>query len=161
MPVSGTVTYNGNAVVGALVAFHPVDPNSGGHSALGTTDAAGKFTLQTPEGGTKLAKGAMVGDYQVAITLDKPRADTSTDPMAGSDLATMTDEQKMEQMSKATGISVPKVGGGQTPTGAAAGQTTQMQSELPAKYAFPKESGLTATVPAGGKEDFTFPLSDN
>src|SRR5690349_20378951 len=60
VPAAGKVTYNGQAVEGATVTFFPVDPNSG-KPALGTTDSAGNFTLETAVGGAlKPAKGALV-----------------------------------------------------------------------------------------------------
>jgi hypothetical protein len=159
VPVEGTVTYNGTAVVGATVVFHPADPLSG-KSAVGTTDSGGKFTLQTHEGGPKFAPGALVGDYEVAISLDK-LADSSADPMGGAappDMENMTEEQRKEFMTKSTGTSMPKTGEKMNkPEEAKPGQ----DSTLPARYADQKASGLTATVPAGGKRDFSFPLSDN
>lgn len=70
-PVSGTVTYNGNPVDGAIVSFS----SSGGKpAATGVTDASGKYALHT----FGEADGAAPGDY--IVTLSKMSVD---DPMAG------------------------------------------------------------------------------
>ena len=60
--VTGSVTYNGEAVAGAVVSFSPTGEAKDG--AIGTTDAQGKFTLQTQWG----AKGAVPGSYAVSVT---------------------------------------------------------------------------------------------
>ena len=61
VPVTGSVTYNGQPVEGATVTF--VTGGSGGRGALGTTDASGKFQLTTFEAGD----GAIPGSYKVTI----------------------------------------------------------------------------------------------
>ncbi len=60
--VTGTVTYNGEAVEGATVSFSPAE--AGGQGAIGKTDAQGSFTVQTQWG----AEGAVPGSYKVSIT---------------------------------------------------------------------------------------------
>ena len=67
--VTGTVTYNGDPVEGASVAFIP----ESGRPASGTTDASGKFTLTTFKSGD----GAVPGKHAVAIT--EPSEDTNTE----------------------------------------------------------------------------------
>ena len=67
-PVSGTVTYNGSAVDGATVTLQPAAGSSGLKPATGTTDASGKFTVQTFVSGADFAAGAMPGDYAVTVT---------------------------------------------------------------------------------------------
>jgi hypothetical protein len=70
-PVSGTVTYNGNPVEGAIVSFS----SSGGKpAATGVTDASGKYALHTFVEGD----GAAPGDY--IVTLSKTSVD---DPLKG------------------------------------------------------------------------------
>ncbi len=59
--VGGTVTLGGNPVEGAIVTF--VFATADGASAVGTTDANGKYTLTTWEAGD----GALAGDYTVKI----------------------------------------------------------------------------------------------
>ena len=58
-PVSGTVTYKGGPVEGAIVTFVP---DSGDNAASGTTDASGKYSLNTLG-----IAGAAVGSYKVKI----------------------------------------------------------------------------------------------
>ncbi len=58
-PVTGTVTLRGQPVEGAMVTFRA----AGGQSAVGTTDAAGRYLLTAGAAG----RGAVAGQYQVAI----------------------------------------------------------------------------------------------
>lgn len=59
--VHGFVTLDGDPVEGAAVLFSPAE----GRPATGTTDAQGKFELQTFEPGD----GAVEGNHRVAVTL--------------------------------------------------------------------------------------------
>ena len=59
-PVEGVVTIDGNVLEGAVVLF---EPEAGGRPATGTTDAQGKFVLQTLEEGD----GAQVGMNLVSV----------------------------------------------------------------------------------------------
>ena len=61
VPVEGVVTYKGSPVPDIAVAFMP--EGGKGQIAEGTTDAEGKFELQTRQPGD----GAMVGNYSVAF----------------------------------------------------------------------------------------------
>jgi hypothetical protein len=63
--VTGTVTWNGEPVKGANVTFSPVDRTKGYPSA-GTTDAQGKYFLQTMLGNP--GAGTTPGEYKVMIT---------------------------------------------------------------------------------------------
>ncbi len=58
-PVSGIVTLDGKPIADAGVMFHP---DAGGIPATGTTDTAGKFTLNTS--GTE---GATIGNNTVTV----------------------------------------------------------------------------------------------
>lgn len=58
-PVTGTVTYHGQPVVGAQVMF----TSDAGRAAEGTTDAEGKFTLTT----FKPGDGALAGVHHVTV----------------------------------------------------------------------------------------------
>jgi hypothetical protein len=58
--ITGTVTLDGKPVEGASVTFMP---QFAGQPALGTTDAAGKFTLTTHPHG----RGAMPGTHKVTV----------------------------------------------------------------------------------------------
>uniref|UniRef100_A0A7C4QMT8 Carboxypeptidase regulatory-like domain-containing protein n=1 Tax=Schlesneria paludicola TaxID=360056 RepID=A0A7C4QMT8_9PLAN len=60
VPVSGTVTVDGQPVSGANVTFIPTSP--GVHGAAGSTDANGRYTLFVGNN-----KGAMPGSYKVTI----------------------------------------------------------------------------------------------
>ena len=63
LPVTGTVTLDGQPVENASVTFIPTTKLPAG----GVTDAAGKFTLKTIEGPYEL-NGAIPGKYKVVIT---------------------------------------------------------------------------------------------
>src|SRR5258708_5235562 len=88
VPVTGTVTHNGQPLEGATVTFYPAESMSG-KSAGGTTDNAGKFTLKTLVGGTTMADGAMAGEYNVTVAKD-----ASAEGGANADMEKMT---KMSQ----------------------------------------------------------------
>ncbi len=129
--VTGTVTYNGEAVEGASVGFVP--SGEGGKMAAGTTDAQGKFTLTTIEAGD----GAVPGSYQVSVSKTEGGA------AAGG-------EQTEEE---ARAAAMPKMGG-------ETGPAPEVKDLLPAKYRDAANSGLTAEVKAGGGNDFPFDLKD-
>ena len=59
-PVTGVVTFNGEPVSGATIAFQP---GEGGRSAAGITDASGRYQLST----YARNDGAVPGDYKVVI----------------------------------------------------------------------------------------------
>ena len=59
-PVSGKVTFNGEPLHDALVAFYPAD----GRPSMGTTDSSGNYTLSY----THDKPGAIVGQHTVRIT---------------------------------------------------------------------------------------------
>lgn len=68
VPAEGVVTFEGEPVPKITVVFMP--EGGRGQIAKGTTDAEGKFSLQTRSPGD----GAMVGDYSIAFqyTPDEP-----------------------------------------------------------------------------------------
>jgi hypothetical protein len=135
--VTGTVTYNGEPVPGATVAFSPKAKD--GHAAAGTTDASGKFTLSSFGSGD----GAVPGSYYVGVSkfeggqVDVDATGTEEDPSAA-----------YEAMEKA---GVDTMGGG----GAQAAKNA-----LPDKYMNPVTSELDAEVTEGGKNQFEFALED-
>lgn len=59
-PVSGRITWKGEPLVGATVAFLP---EAGTHGAFGRTDSSGGYTLTTFVGDD----GAVAGDYLVTV----------------------------------------------------------------------------------------------
>jgi len=69
VPVSGMVVNGNNPVARAAISF-AADISQGGPTldAFGSTDADGRFTLQTVSHG----KGAPPGRYKVVITTDGP-----------------------------------------------------------------------------------------
>ena len=79
MPASGTVTYKGQPVEGAMVAFTPAK----GPPGTAKTDAAGKYTIMTNG-----QSGAVAGKNTVTIT----KVTTSGTPMVNP---TPEDMQKM------------------------------------------------------------------
>ncbi|MEX2174225.1 MAG: carboxypeptidase-like regulatory domain-containing protein [Pirellulaceae bacterium] len=130
--VTGTVTHKGAPLAGAVVSFVPV----GGvteekRSAVGVTDAAGKYSLTTQ------AKddGAVPGEYQVSITRYE-----GPPPVAGGGEEAGPDGE------------MPASYGGEAP------ETPPAQNLLPAKYASPDTSGLTATVAGGEPAPHDFDL---
>jgi len=62
-PVGGTLTYKGQPVPGAYVAFHPAELSDIMEAAFAETDPQGRFTLMMQDYGT----GAIPGDYIVTV----------------------------------------------------------------------------------------------
>ncbi|TVQ01253.1 MAG: hypothetical protein EA381_05605 [Planctomycetaceae bacterium] len=78
VPVTGTVTLDGNPVDGATVNFMSDTEN---RLASGKTDASGKFTLQTIVG-SQTAPGAVVGGHGVAVLKSESGGQMTEDPKA-------------------------------------------------------------------------------
>jgi hypothetical protein len=78
--VSGVVTYKGQPVEGAVVAFHC---NTASVPATGTTDASGRFTLTTLTPGD----GAVPGEHKITITKNKVEGVAATGPVSMDDAA--------------------------------------------------------------------------
>jgi len=155
VPVAGAVTHNGKPIEGATVTFLPVDPNSG-KAAGGITDAAGKFTLETYAGGSTVVPGALLGDYNVTVTKTSSAvASSSTDAMM-----TMTNPEGMQQLEKGGGVKPGEDAKATAPV-VAAPTGSGPESLLPKKYSDPATSTFKANVPAGGKSDFSFDLTDD
>ena len=80
VPVSGTVTLDGEPVSNARVIFEPrrVDPSSltAGPSSDGETDESGKFSLATTADGKS---GAIAGTHDVVVTTYLAEIDRETD----------------------------------------------------------------------------------
>jgi hypothetical protein len=132
LPASGTVTYQGKPVEGALVTFL----GEGNKLGSGTTDGAGKYTIST------LGKsGAIPGKNQVAITKESGAAGV---PQAASGPATPPSPEEIQKM---MGNMKKAMGENQT------------KHLLPAKYADPAQSGFTADVQPG-KSTFDFTLTE-
>ncbi|MSR32390.1 MAG: hypothetical protein EXR99_12895 [Gemmataceae bacterium] len=65
--VSGTITYQGKPVTGALVTFYPEDKENI-RGSMGETDEKGRYVLWTFNPGD----GALVGSHKVAISKRGP-----------------------------------------------------------------------------------------
>ncbi|MCL6504442.1 MAG: carboxypeptidase-like regulatory domain-containing protein [Pirellulales bacterium] len=154
VPVTGKVTYNGQPVEGATVAFIPNNPD--GRPARGTTDAQGVYTLVTYLGPNDQPSGAEPGEYKVTIekTQVAPGSALPGKPAEGTDPTEMMQKQfdmsKMKTENEAEMRQKMMGGEGISPM-----QQPEMQDLIPAKYKNPNSSGLTASVgPSGGTFDF-------
>jgi hypothetical protein len=74
VPVSGTLTYQGQPLESFRVSFYP---EQGDRASSGLTDASGKFTIGT----NKEGDGAPVGNYRVVVAFAPPTADDNTADM--------------------------------------------------------------------------------
>jgi hypothetical protein len=130
--VSGVVKHNGNPVEGAVVSFVPTQSTEDTSTAVGTTDASGKYVLTTRASGD----GAIPGEYKVSIR----KTEGGGGGTAAGGGAVSTDGEMPADYSGASDAPPPVT-----------------KDLLPAKYASPDTSGLTATV--GNKaETFNFDL---
>lgn len=133
IPVSGSVSYQGEPVEGAKVSFLS---QTGGRSASGTTDASGEYSLTT----FNTNDGAIPDDY--AVTIAKyDQADTGANIDAESDTDIGSDYDAMMKAA-ASG----------------SGDVDKEASKLPEKYADPAESGMSRTVAEGQPNEFNFEL---
>jgi len=135
--VSGLVKLNGAPLAGATVTFAPADKT--GRTAVGLSDAEGKFTLTTVTAGD----GALPGSYHVGIRKPiAPAPQIAVDPRTeGRKLDTNAEKQIM-----------------QAAKGAGKKKDGQLADAVPPKYHDPAGSGLTAEVKKGDKNEFTFTL---
>ena len=67
--VEGTIMFDGKPLDKASIFFYP-QSEEGGLPATGITDANGKYTLTSMQGGG-VGKGATTGEYTVAVTRSK------------------------------------------------------------------------------------------
>lgn len=136
-PVSGVVTFRGAPIEGAQVTFVPTQ---GGMSAVGVTDAEGRYSLTT----RSKDDGAVPGSYTVKITKFEGGADdVDTSPIDEAAVEDITDEYPEDY----------------DPATAAAAEAAKPppRNLLPPQYADPTSSGLTATV-GEGEQTFDFTL---
>ena len=131
VPVSGKVTYDGKPVAAAIVQFKP---NGGekAEGAVGRTNAEGQFEMTTRE-----FSGVMPGKYQVTVFKYE-----STKPANKQPAASENEEEAY------------------TPPNDNARPAPGPKNLLPAKYAQPDKSGLTAEVTVGGANEFNLELVD-
>lgn len=86
VPVSGTVTLDGQPLAGASVSFQPTGSGATpGPGSTAVTDASGKYVLKTAE--TVQRTGAVVGNHVVRISAaqDQRAADDDTQRPAAKD----------------------------------------------------------------------------
>ena len=123
--VTGTVTLNGAPVEGVAVSFVP---DGSGQSAVGVTDASGKYALTT----RKKDDGATVGRYKVSFAKyegQPPAAAGSTKVHADYDVSN-------EYPPGYNPDAVP--------------EAAPAKNLLPPKYSDPNSSGFTAEVGKSG-----------
>ena len=138
----GTVTYNGKPVPQANVVFQHED----GSASSGTTDDAGKFSL-TYQGNPK---GAAAGKCSVAVNKVAGGSNVPLPIPAGVD--TKDPKEMMKLMQKRAEEDKKKLD---------AGGLTPPKSELPAKYANFKTSGLSYEITSDeAKNNFAIELKD-
>ena len=129
----GTVTWKGDPVEGARVAFLPKsDPN--GRGAFGITNAAGKFkatTLDTDD-------GIMPGEYFVTVTKRTSIRDGASPPITES----------VNPDAPREGRNAPAPGPEQI----------TVTYYIPEVYASKETSGLTAAISTKGEKNLTFEL---
>ena len=133
--VTGTVTLDGQPVEGASVSFSP--KSADGRAAAGKTDASGHFALTTIAAGD----GAMPGSYGVTVT----KTSGGKPAMTGPPDASATPEERAAYMASVQEMQkAPR----------------EITDLLPVKYKTVADSGLTAEVKKGGKNEFTFELTN-
>jgi hypothetical protein len=123
VPVSGTVTLDGEPVDGATVTFVP---EGEGRPANGNTDASGNFTLTTFTGGD----GALPGSYNVTVFKTAAPVEADTE---GEDAGAAGDESEGEVNPDVMGADV----------------SADAESLLPAKYSVATTTDLKVEVKAG------------
>lgn len=149
-PVTGTVTYNGKPVAGATVIY-ATGKDADAQRSTGITDEGGKFSLNTFISSKELLRGAVPGEYKVAIIKLTATAQQAA-ASGGVDWQSMSADERGKQMtqmwdrqkdpSKEQKEAAPK-------------------SEIPERYAVTETSGLTAAVVVGENEPREFKLTDN
>ena len=87
VPVCGTMTFQGQPIAGAVLAFRPADgtqiADDGWTSAV--VDPEGKFEVKTSVS-RELGHGAVPGEYVVAVSWTKPLKPNSSDSDMGPEL---------------------------------------------------------------------------
>jgi hypothetical protein len=151
VPASGTVTLNGAPVSGALVTFFA----EAGRNSGGQTGSDGRFKLETSLGGDKMADGAPAGTYKVTIVKSKGATVPSGAPDPKS-MEGLSDAERAAKMKELTGLGQSS----DTQAGRPGDADASKATTLPEKYSDVKTSGLTATVKAGDKNEFTFDLTE-
>ncbi len=127
----GVVLLDGKPVEGASVVFVPVDPS--GHQAYAVTDEDGEFELRA----FPAKSGAVPGKYKVTVSKTVETGEEVAEELGGE---SETDEGPVDR------ATVKKA-------------KQAWANALPAKYANPKTSGLTAEIPPEGTDSLRIELS--
>lgn len=130
--VEGTVTLDGQPVVGATVTLMPTF--EGGQSGSGITDSSGKFKIANPTND----KGVVKGEYKVLITRADP--DTGINLAADSDPTTAMAELMKGKMDVKAGKM----------KGAMNAPLIKEKQTLNARYAKQDTTPFTIKVPLDG-----------
>jgi hypothetical protein len=143
VPVSGTVTLDGEPLPGVEVVFYPEPTESTavvGPFSVATTDSAGKFTLETRYG----EAGAVVGKHRVTFAY------------GDVDQEAIYDAEAAEMEAKGEGESLTS-----EEKSAAKEANSQLgkRKQIPNMYG--EDSEVTIEVPAGGMSNADFPLKSN
>jgi hypothetical protein len=144
-PVTGTVTYNDKALVGATVSF--VSDNPDAPRSSGITDEDGKFRLTTYVNATQVLAGVPAGDYNVLVLKNPAVGDTGS----ASTMEQLSPEERITKMQKMMQQQLP-VAQGERPQ--------KPKSEVPEKYTSIKTTPLKHTVAAGENPPVEFKLRD-
>ncbi len=131
-PVSGTVTMFGAPLADATVAFAPQEKQP---TAIGKTDAQGKFTLTSYEYGD----GAASGNFKVVINKSAPAPASRGSAPSGGD----------HEAAESAGRSHDAANG---PGGSSGAQL------IPPQYASSTETPFNAVVKSDGENNFTFDI---
>ena len=142
VPVTGKITKGGQPVPGAAVSF--IATAADGKPAAGFTDESGVYKLTTFVNGD----GALPGSYKVTVTKFPGAAPAPAGGAASGGDATQADIDAAYKAAEQQG--------GMDRTSK---QTQSATNELPAKYASPDTSGLTAEVKSGGNNTFDFDVT--
>jgi hypothetical protein len=150
-PVKGTVTYNGQPLDGASVVYLPRNPDSPRTS--GSTDADGKFSLNTFVSASEILQGAPADEYKVLVTKVKAPQDAPGMDPGFQSLPEQDKQKRMQQMMSGP----PPAAGGPTEKQEQTGPTNL----VPAKYSDSKTTPLTDVVVVGNNEPREFKLTDD
>jgi hypothetical protein len=128
IPVRGTVTLDGQPVVGAAVNFIPEGGN--GVPAYALTKEGGVFDLTT----TSLGDGAMAGNYVVTITWEEPHPPVFRPKEGGLSKAQLARKLELEEQRR---------------------KKMAHQVNIPEVYGHPARTPLRQKVPPSGKVEFS------
>jgi hypothetical protein len=154
VPVTGVVKLDGKPVAGAAVTFLSSD---GKHTATGTTDDGGNFTLSCTEG-----EGAFPAEYKVTVS-KYPKVAGGVPGVEGSGKMDPEYEKAMKEQLKLSktpaGAKMPsgvKMGSGVQPPagmmpmpGTSSGHSSA-KSELPETYANIETTPFKVKIPSDG-----------